>query len=102
MLVLDINVISELRKVQTGKADPSVAQWTKSINNANLFLSAISIHELEKGILLAERKDPPQGAVFRVWLHGQVLPAFTGRILPVDAAVALRSAQQRPQSAPAP
>jgi predicted nucleic acid-binding protein len=43
--------------------------------------------------LLSERKDPPRGAVFRAWLNGQVLPAFEGRILPVDTAVAQRGAQ---------
>jgi predicted nucleic acid-binding protein len=92
MFLLDTNIVSELRKVQTGKADPHVAQWTKSVDAADLFISAISIYELEKGTLLAERKDPPQGAVFRRWLNVQVLPAFDGRIVPVDAAVALRSA----------
>lgn len=93
MFILDTNVISELRKVRTGKADPRVAEWTKGVDAADLFLSAISIHELEKGVLLAERKDPPQGAIFRAWLSGQVLPAFDRRILPVDTAVAQRSAQ---------
>jgi predicted nucleic acid-binding protein len=93
MFILDTNVISELRKVRTEKADPRVVEWTKSIDTADLFLSAISIYELEKGILLRERKDPPQGAIFRAWLNGQVLPAFDGRILPVDTAVAQRGAQ---------
>ena len=70
-----------------------MAKWTKSVDAANLFLSAISIYELEMGTLLAERKDPPQGAMFRAWLNDQVLPAFEERILPVDAAVAQRGAQ---------
>jgi len=52
----------------------------------------ITIHELEIGVLLAERRDPSQGAVFRAWLNGHVLPAFTGRILAVDTAIAQRSA----------
>jgi predicted nucleic acid-binding protein len=93
MFLLDTNVISELRKVRPGRADPRVAQWSKSVDAADLFLSAISIYELEKGISLSGRKDPPQGAVFRAWLNGQVLPAFDGRILPVDTAVAQRGAQ---------
>jgi toxin FitB len=93
MFLLDTNVVSELRKVQTGKADPRVAKWTKSVDAADLFVSAISVYELEKGILLAERKDPSQGAKFRAWLNNQVLPAFAARILPVDAAVAQRGAQ---------
>lgn len=91
MFVLDTNVISELRKVRTGKADPRVAQWADSVDAADLFVSAITIQELEIGVLLAERKDPSQGAVLRAWLNSHVLPAFAGRILPVDTAVAQRS-----------
>jgi predicted nucleic acid-binding protein len=93
MFLLDTNVVSELRKVRTGKADPRVAEWTGSVDAADLFLSAISIYELEKGTLLAERSDPPQGAIFRAWLIDQVLPAFDGRILPVDTAVSQRGAR---------
>ena len=93
MYLLDTNVVSELRKVRLGKADRHVAQWADSIDAADLFLSVISIQELEIGVLLAERRDPSQGAVFRAWLQAQVLPAFERRILPVDTAVALRSAR---------
>jgi predicted nucleic acid-binding protein len=92
MFLLDTNVVSEMRKVQTGKADPSVAAWTRSVDAGELYLSAISIYELEKGIRLLERRDVAQGAVFRAWLDGQVLPAFEGRVLAVDTAVAQRAA----------
>ncbi|WP_158932363.1 type II toxin-antitoxin system VapC family toxin [Acidisphaera sp. S103] len=88
MLLLDTNVVSELRKVRFGRADPNVAKWSESLDTADLFVSAVTIHELEIGVLLAERRDPPQGAVFREWLETRVLPAFDGRILPVDAAIA--------------
>jgi len=93
MFVLDTNVLSELRKIRTGKADTRVAEWAKSVDTASMFLSAISVHELEVGVLRAERKDPPQGAILRAWLNGHVLPTFDGRILPVDTIVAQRSAQ---------
>ena len=93
MFVLDTNVISELRKIRLGKADRHVAAWADSIDATDLYLSVISIHELEIGALLAERRDPSQGAVFRAWLNGHVLPAFTGRILAVDTAVAQRAAR---------
>jgi hypothetical protein len=53
----------------------------------------MTIHELEVGVLLAERRDPAQGAVLRAWLNGHVLPAFGDRILAIDAAVAQRSAR---------
>lgn len=93
MYILDTNVVSELRKIRLGKADSHVADWADSIDAADLYLSAITVQELEIGVLLAERRDPAQGAIFRAWLNGHVLPAFTGRILAVDTAVAQRSAR---------
>lgn len=93
MFVLDTNVVSELRKIRLGRADKCVAQWADSVDSVDLYLSAITVQELEIGVLLAERRDPPQGAIFRVWLDSHVLPAFAGRILPVDTAVARRSAK---------
>ena len=93
MFLLDTNVVSELRKIRLGKANRSVAKWADSVDAADLFLSAITIQELEMGVLLAERRDPSQGAIFRAWLNGHVLPAFNGRVLPVDIAVAQRSAR---------
>ncbi len=88
MFLLDTNVVSELRKVKTGKADKNVAVWAESIAATNLFLSAITILELEIGIGLVERRDDSQGFMLRAWLNNQVLPAFDGRILSVDTAVA--------------
>ncbi len=93
MFVLDTNVVSELRKVRLGKADECVSRWADNVDAAVLYLSAITAQELEIGVLLAERRDPTQGAVFRTWLDNHVLPAFAGRILPIDTAVALRSAK---------
>jgi predicted nucleic acid-binding protein len=93
MYLLDTHVVSELRKVRAGRADGHVAAWADSVDAADLYLSVISVQELEIGVLLAERRDPAQGAVFRAWLDGHVLPAFAGRILIVDTAVAERSAR---------
>lgn len=93
MFLLDTNVLSELRKVRLGKADANVAQWADSVNASELYLSVITIQELEIGVLLAEHRDPAQGAVLRTWLQQHVLPAFDGRVLPVDTAVAPRSAR---------
>lgn len=94
MYLLDTNVVSELRKVRAGKAHPNVAAWSAGVDAADLYLSVITIQELEIGVLLAERRDPAQGAILRAWLTGHVMPAFAGRILPVDIAVAQRSARQ--------
>jgi hypothetical protein len=92
MFLLDTNVVSELRKIRLGRADKNVARWADSVDAADLYLSAITVQELEMGVLLVERRDPPQGAIFRSWFESHVLPAFAGRILPVDTAVAQRCA----------
>ena len=69
MYVLDTNVVSELRKVRLGKADANVTAWTESVDAADLFVSAITIMELELGVLSIERKDAKQGALLRAWLE---------------------------------
>ncbi|WNJ87944.1 type II toxin-antitoxin system VapC family toxin [Bosea sp. 685] len=92
MFILDTNVISELRKVRAGKADPKVSNWARQTPGASLFLSTIVVQELEIGTLQLERKDPAQGAILRTWLEEHVLPTFHDRILPVDTNVARKSA----------
>jgi predicted nucleic acid-binding protein len=93
MFVLDTNVVSELRKAKSGKADRNVTAWASTAIPGSLFISAISVLELETGVRLIERRDAAQGAILRAWLDGHVLPAFAGRVLPVDLAVAQRCAQ---------
>jgi predicted nucleic acid-binding protein len=93
MYLLDTNVVSELRKARAGKADGRVMTWAANAAATDLFLSVVSIEEIEIGALLAERRDPVQGAILRAWLEEHVLPAFEDRILPVDTAVARRSAR---------
>lgn len=88
MYLLDTNVVSELRKAGSGKADKKVVEWANNTSVSSMYLSAISILELEIGILAMERKDSSQGAILRTWLNHHVLPAFSERILPVDVAVA--------------
>ena len=93
MYLLDTNVIAELRKAGSHKMDQKVLAWANSVSAARLFLSVVTILELEMGILLVERRDPTQGTVLRSWLNVHVMPAFSDRILPVDTAVALRCAK---------
>jgi predicted nucleic acid-binding protein len=90
MYILDTNVVSELRKAT--KAAPSVRKWAHTRPAGSLYLSAISILELELGVLLMERRDKKQGTILRAWMDGHVLPAFAGRVLAIDTAVAQRSA----------
>jgi hypothetical protein len=92
MYLLDTNVVSELRKAQAGKSDPGVRAWAESIDAASMFLSVISLLELELGVLLMERRDPMRGSLLRSWLEKQVRPVFSGRILAIDEPVAQRCA----------
>ena len=90
--LLDTNVVSELRKIGDGKADANVVAWIGAKNAADFFISAITILELERGMLAIQRRDAAQGARLRAWLDNRVGPEFEGRILPVDDAVATRCA----------
>jgi predicted nucleic acid-binding protein len=90
MYLLDTNVVSELRKP---KPDRNVKRWARNVPPAALFLSVITILELETGVLKIERRDARQGAALRTWLDTQVLPVFSDRILPIDTVVAQRCAK---------
>ena len=91
MYILDTNVVSELRKAK--KADQNVTKWAQPLPSATLYISVISLLELEIGILLMERRDKEQGvAILRVWMNRHVLPTFSGRILAIDTTVAQRCA----------
>jgi hypothetical protein len=93
MFLLDTNVVSELRKAGDGKSDANVVTWLSRQDASQFYLSAITLMELELGILLIGRRDSVQGARLRSWMDSHVLPEFSERTLPVDTAVALRCAQ---------
>ena len=92
MYLLDTNLISELRKARTGKADPGVVAWAKGVSADDLYISVITMLELELGVQLRERRDPAQGALLRAWLEQQVIPGFADRVLPIDMVIARRCA----------
>lgn len=92
MFILDTNVVSELRMAKAGKANLNVTAWARSTVPGALFISAITVLELELGVLQVARRDPAQGGLLRSWLEGQVLPAFAQRVLPVATDVARRCA----------
>ena len=87
MFLLDTNVISELR---VGKANPSAAvrRWAAATPANQLYLSAISVLELDTGVLLMERKDTQQGQILRSWLQS-VLKEFSSQILPFGGTTAV-------------
>jgi predicted nucleic acid-binding protein len=55
MFILDTQVVSELRKIRLGLADAQVAQWADSVESVDQYLSAITVQELEIGVLLVQR-----------------------------------------------
>ena len=79
--LLDTNVVSALR---VRSREPQVQAWAASIPVADQFVTALTIAEIERGVVAKERTDPAQGAVLRRWLEEYVLPAFAGRVLPFD------------------
>ncbi len=93
MFLLDTNVISELRKAGDGKANPRVVAWLSAVDAATFYVSAVTLMELELGILLIERRDVAQGTRLRTWMDGYVLPEFAERTVLIDRAVALACAR---------
>lgn len=88
MYLLDTNVVSELRKQKSGKADEKVIAWAKSVPADSLYLSVITLVELEMGVLSIQRKDSKQGSLLRLWLDAQVIPAFSDRTISIDIPIA--------------
>jgi predicted nucleic acid-binding protein len=90
MFLLDTNVISALRRPD--RLPPEVAAWADNADVDEFYISAISILEIEQGILAKERVDAPTGAILRAWFQNDVLTPFADRIVPIDTGVALRCA----------
>jgi predicted nucleic acid-binding protein len=78
---LDTNVVSALR---VRGREPQVQAWAASTPVADQFVTALTIAEIERGLITKERTDSAQGIVLRRWLEDHVLPAFAGRVLPFD------------------
>ena len=96
--VLDTNVVSALR---VRGRNPQVEQWAASVPVADQFVTALTVIELERGVIAKERSDPDQGTILRRWLEERVLPAFTDRVLPFDLAAArILAAYRVPEHAP--
>jgi predicted nucleic acid-binding protein len=92
--LLDTNVVCELHKSEQ-RMDKAVHEWASAQSLPALYLSVITVMELEIGVARVERRDHAQGARLRVWLTDRVLPAFARRVLPVDLRVVRRSAALR-------
>ena len=93
MYLLDTAVVLELRKARAGQSDPGLAAWAAGIARQKLFISALNLLEMESAAARLARKDRAAGLLVRQWIDDRVMPAFEGRVLPVDAAVVRRRAQ---------
>lgn len=87
MYLLDTNIISELWKLSRSKTDPVFESWFRIYSDKPLYISVVTLMELERGVLAMERKDPAQGAYLRAWFS-DVREKFQKRTLVVDGAVA--------------
>lgn len=90
MFLIDTNVLSELRN--RGKANANVRAWSSGAREADLYISVITVLELERGVLLMERRDRKQGARLRAWLETHIIAPFGERTVPIDLSIARRCA----------
>ena len=93
MYLLDTHIVLELRRAKAGRTDAGLASWAAGASPQALFISALTLLELETTVERLERKDKAAGGALRAWLDQRVMMAFEGRILPIDAAVASRRAR---------
>jgi predicted nucleic acid-binding protein len=96
--LLDTNVVSALRVRGPNR---SVEEWAASVPLGDLYVSAFTIAEIERGVIAKERADAEQGAVLRRWFEDNVLPAFADRVLGFDLSAArILAAYRVPEHAP--
>jgi predicted nucleic acid-binding protein len=95
MFLIDTNVLSELRKVHNRRTDPAFAAWASKLQWVDMYVSAITIHEVEVGILHLAEYDAPQSMILRHWFETQVLPKLATQVLPVTTEISLRAAPMR-------
>ena len=91
MIVLDTNVISELRK-KPHNQDPEVRAWSQAHPASAFYLTTLTIMEIERGTLMEEARNSPQGSALRTWFNALRI-AYAGRVLPFNDGAAIRAAQ---------
>ena len=87
MYLIDTDVVSALRRRHL--VEPRVLAWIDATPDVDMFISSVTLLEIEYGALLRRHRDEVQGRLFFDWIRGLVLPSFAGRILPFDAEAAL-------------
>ncbi|HLH95814.1 MAG TPA: type II toxin-antitoxin system VapC family toxin [Xanthobacteraceae bacterium] len=86
MFLIDTVVLSELRRPQRR---PTVVAWFERQRTSDLFLSVISVGEIERGISRQRTLDPSFANALAVWLD-RVLSLYGERVLPFDLRTARR------------
>ncbi len=89
MFLLDTVVLSELRRRERNRG---VVQWIGAQRSADLFLSVVSVGEIERGIVLQQIRNPAFAAALGEWLD-TILSLYADRILDIDTAGARRWGQ---------
>lgn len=90
MYLIDTDVVSALRRRHL--VEPRVLAWIDATPDINMFISSVTLLEIEYGALLRRRRDEAQGRLFFDWIRRVVLPSFAGRILAFDSEAAFRCA----------
>ena len=93
MFLLDTGIVLDLRKARGGQSDPGLAAWAAGVARQKLFISALNLLEIESAAARLARRDRAAALAVRQWIDERVMPAFEGRVLPVDAAIVRRRAQ---------
>ena len=88
MFLLDTDVVAELRR--GGQADAALTGWAGGVARERLFLSTVSLLDLEQAAARLPPREKAQAERLRRWIDEQVLSAFDGRILPLDGATVRR------------
>ena len=82
MYLLDTNVVSELRRP---RPNPSVVRWITDAPADRLFLSAVTVGEIQAGIEIIRRQDADKASELEAWLDGVVMTSYG--VLSMDATI---------------
>jgi toxin FitB len=91
MFLIDTVTLSELRR---RRRDPMVVAWFERQRTSDLFLSVISIGEIERGIARQRETDPSSAGALAEWLD-RVLALYGDRVVPFDLPTARRWGAER-------
>ena len=86
MFLIDTDVVSALRK---RNRHPEIARWVEAQRSADLYLSVVTVGEIERGIERQQRRDPVHAHALAAWLD-RLIALYGNRILAVDLSAARR------------